>query len=263
MIEKLRGHPAYYRGGFKGRHSEETKHKISQAKKEGYQQGKYTSPNKGKSPSIELRNKISAGVKRAWEEGRLSKVPPKLSEISPLLWRDKLSKGVETAWAEGKRTFAGDRAKIADGVHQAWLRGELRGYPHREETKQLLSLRTRQAYMEGKLPPKPQTKLERDLERILECNFPGEWRYVGDGKVTIEGYRPDFINCNGKKLVIEAYGNFWHKPEEEDKRKELFAKYGYRTLVIWEPEDRKLREEDVVSTVKAFMTGGATLLGGL
>lgn len=238
----------YHGGGFQGRHhTQQSKEKNRLA-----HLGK-PSPNRGISPSPQLRAKISIGVKRAWEEGRLSKPPPKLNEISPTLWRDKLSKGVETAWAEGKRTFAGDKAKIAEGVHQAWVRGALRGYPHKEETKKLLSLRTRQAYAAGKLPPKPKTKLERDLERILEENFPSEWMYVGDGKITIEGYRPDFINVNGKKLIIEAYGYYWHTPSEEEQRKELFAKYGYKTLIIWEERNRKLNEAEIITKVKEFM----------
>jgi len=55
---------------------------------------------------------------------------------------------------------------------------------------------------------------------------------------------PDFININGQKKIIELFGKYWHGPEltgqsnmvHEQERKDIFAKYGYRTLVVWELE---------------------------
>lgn len=74
---------------------------------------------------------------------------------------------------------------------------------------------------------------ERQLDRILNDLFPGEYKYVGNWEFIIAGKNPDFININGQKKIIEFYGNIWHSPEEEPKRIKLFKKYGYKTLVIW------------------------------
>lgn len=203
----------------------------------------------------ESRQKTSASVKRAFREGRLVNALRPLNQINPSHWREQLKSGVKKAWAEGRRHSEMSvevRAKLSEATKQAWLRGECHGVPHKEETKKLLSIKTREAYSRGVLPPKPPTTLEKGLGRILARHFPGEWMYTGD-KPTIEGYRPDFINCNGKKLIIEAFGCFWHKVEEEEVRKRLFAGYGYKTLVIWEQRNRKLDECEVVETVRRFL----------
>ena len=69
-----------------------------------------------------------------------------------------------------------------------------------------------------------------------------EWAYTGDGQVILAGLNPDFVNVNGQKKIIEVFGDYWHgkratKPtQREDVRCAIFAKYGFRTLVIWEHE---------------------------
>jgi len=78
---------------------------------------------------------------------------------------------------------------------------------------------------------------EMFLNYILQQNFPNMWRFVGDGQIFIAGKVPDFINID-KKLIIEMYGDFYHKQETDSgkARKEHFKKYGYSTLIIWEHE---------------------------
>ncbi|MDD3102558.1 MAG: hypothetical protein PHE59_05435 [Patescibacteria group bacterium] len=81
-----------------------------------------------------------------------------------------------------------------------------------------------------------QSGTERDLERLLNEAFPGEWKYVGDGTVIIGGKNPDFINTNGKKALIELFGTGWHKPGSEPLRQQHFAEYGFKCLIIWQKE---------------------------
>lgn len=52
----------------------------------------------------------------------------------------------------------------------------------------------------------------------------------------INGKNPDFTNCNGKKKLIELFGDYWHKGEDPQDRINIFKKFGYDTLVIWESE---------------------------
>ena len=87
------------------------------------------------------------------------------------------------------------------------------------------------------------TNLERIFEAICKKhNLP--FRYVGDGKLWIgkEGGKklnPDFIECNGKKIVIEIMGEFWHAPLLKHKRLREDALLNYRQRFYkrfkWQP----------------------------
>lgn len=39
-----------------------------------------------------------------------------------------------------------------------------------------------------------------------------------------------------KKKLIELFGDYWHKGEDPQDRINIFKKFGYDTLVIWESE---------------------------
>lgn len=82
-------------------------------------------------------------------------------------------------------------------------------------------------------------KSETYLYSLLQFIYPNDWKYVGDGQFVIGGKCPDFININGKKQIIELFGDYWHRGQTGSKRRRLFAKYGYSTLIIWESELRK------------------------
>ena len=87
-------------------------------------------------------------------------------------------------------------------------------------------------------------KSEKKLQELLNLWFPNEFKYVGNFQVVIEGKCPDFININGKKQIIELFGDYWHskkvtgqsKERHEQQRIDHFSKYGYKTLIIWECE---------------------------
>ena len=100
-------------------------------------------------------------------------------------------------------------------------------------------------------------KTEEKLTSLLQANFPNEFKFVGDGSFIIEGLNPDWINCNGKKLIIELFGEPWHTKDEVEKRIDMFAKYGFKTLIIWWKETRN--EKLVVEKIKEFLNcGGAS-----
>lgn len=99
---------------------------------------------------------------------------------------------------------------------------------------------------------------EITLLGILSEYFPDEWRYVGNGSVMFDGLNPDFINVNGRKLIIELFGNYWHGVTKTKKyhrteqgRIDVFKKYGYHTLVIWEHEIKS--KEKVVDKIARFL----------
>jgi very-short-patch-repair endonuclease len=64
-------------------------------------------------------------------------------------------------------------------------------------------------------------------------------------------------------LIIEAFGSYWHgekrtgmtNEEAVAERTEHFAKYGYKTLVIWENEMKNI--SNVRIKILEFCNGGA------
>lgn len=91
-----------------------------------------------------------------------------------------------------------------------------------------------------KASTKTYNKKERYLNLLLRKMFPNEYKYVGSGNLIINGFNPDFINCNGQKKIIELYGDYWHsRPEviERDKRRiKSYTELGYKTLIVQENE---------------------------
>jgi len=82
---------------------------------------------------------------------------------------------------------------------------------------------------------KPNEK-ELLLIRILQNLIPNEYMYVGNGKLIVGGYCPDFMNVNGKKKLIELWGDYWHRNHNTQNRIAHFKKFGFDTLIIWEHE---------------------------
>ena len=67
------------------------------------------------------------------------------------------------------------------------------------------------------------------------------------------------MGLNGKKQIIEVFGDYWHKLKKdipmhrtERGKKAIFYQAGYKTLVIWEGEINKLSEEDIVRKIQEF-----------
>lgn len=172
----------------------------------------------------------------------------------------KTKKGISTWWCKGKHLSEETKQKI---------RLANKGKKRSEETRKKNSLNmlgnTRSKiphpwlknpeFMKKRLQGllKRPTSPERMLLKIIEENNLS-YKYVGNGNFIIQGFNPDFINCNGQKKIIEVYGDYWHNKEERkirDKfRLETFAKYGYKTLIIWEHEFKDLHS--VLKKVKEF-----------
>jgi len=82
-------------------------------------------------------------------------------------------------------------------------------------------------------------KLEIFFYSFLQKEFLNYFKYVGDGKIWISGKCPDFINIENKE-IIELFGSYWHKISDVLERINHFAKYEYKTLVVWDYELKDL-----------------------
>lgn len=58
------------------------------------------------------------------------------------------------------------------------------------------------------------------------------FRFMGQSRACVGNKRPDFVNFK-KRLIIEVFGEHVHPLSDVGKRTRYFAKFGYRTLVIW------------------------------
>ena len=113
------------------------------------------------------------------------------------------------------------RKKILEGSYKGWLK----------LTKRL------QLYLKEGLPNPSEKRLQEILDNIL----PGEYKY-NNGWFVLGTKIPDFVNVNGKKKLIELFGEPYHKPEEALERVNYFKRYGWDTLVIWASELSKEKE---------------------
>lgn len=91
------------------------------------------------------------------------------------------------------------------------------------------------------------------IQEILDKLYPNEWKFVGNGMVIINGLNPDFVNINGKKMIIEYFGRPWHKPQDEKFKIKMYAEFGWKTLIIWSDEfGSRVKEEVIKEKVDEF-----------
>lgn len=110
---------------------------------------------------------------------------------------------------------------------------------------------------------KEPNKKEMKLSYILRHIAPHEFRYNGDARlgVILAGKTPDFVNINGKKQVVELFGDYWHgelrtgrnKETEENRLIKLYDSVGFHCLIIWEKELKD--KQQVEKRIKGFVYG--------
>jgi len=105
--------------------------------------------------------------------------------------------------------------------------------------------------MAGAAKKRP-NRLQQKLIAVIEDNrFP--FKYVGNWQFVLGGKCPDFLNINGKKQLIELFGNYWHTVKAREtlqQRLNHFKQYGFETLVIW--QDELGNEAKVVEKIRSF-----------
>lgn len=98
-------------------------------------------------------------------------------------------------------------------------------------------------------------KKELKLDELISSVIPGEYKLNVRAEVmTLGGKIPDFVNINGKKKIIELYGDYWHGPKFRNnksrqtlqERVDYFKGFGWDTLIVMEKElknDDQLKEK--------------------
>lgn len=249
---------------------------------------------KGEKMSDDLKKVISDSIKKHWAENRelnmkgIEKTAEKLRgrKVGPHTpeWNAKISE-TETGKIVSDKTRAKQRASrckfIENNPDAERLRAiktgdALRGRKQSPEVVAAVKEKWKDpAYREMRLkqmmqfnvPNNPETRM---IEILKTHDLP--YRFVGDGDLIIGGFNPDFVNCNGKKVLIEVFGDYWHTRKDwearDERRFDVFSQLGYVTVVFWEHELVKSREFTdsptmCESEIVSRITDAETCLGGL
>lgn len=214
--------------------------------------------NKGKQASEETRRKLSESHKgyipteQTREKLRLTQIGKQLSEEH----KHKIAKS-----HLGIRPSSETRQKLSE-VHKRY------DIPPEQRLKMIEG--ARRAFAEGRVLFHKPNKAELKLESILNKHFPSEWGFTGDGSLCVGGLFPDFVHRNGKKLIIELFGDYWHGRTSRRKviefrqteygRRIIYRRHGYDLLVIWGSELKN--EDSITNRVEAFVMSDRRLKCG-
>lgn len=142
-----------------------------------------------------------------------------------------------------------------------------KGIPHTEQDKKKISEASKKLWKNPEyakkilktLNRKPNQSEMKVVRLIKKHNL--LLRYVGDGKLLIDGKCPDFVSTINNKKLVELFGEPWHDPTHSKKidvnydrtekgRVEFFKKRGYDCLILW--DDELHNEAKVVEKINAF-----------
>jgi len=178
----------------------------------------------------------------------------KISKALKKLWQNKeyrekmiLTHKGQTAWNKGVSMTPAYRKNMIKAINKPEVLAV-----KRKKSKALWRDKNYVKKIQASYHCKP-NKPESILLNLLNNIYPNEWKYTGDFSLIINGKSPDFVNCNGKKLIIEMFGDYWHKGERAKDRALCFEPLGYKTLVIWESELNDIN--NVANKIKSFVRG--------
>lgn len=259
-----KGHVGYWKGKHRSKETKE-KNRIAQT-------GKRSSDKTKKKQSKTMKKLFKEGKIKVWNKDLTKETDARVKEISKKI-KDKVStkehrikmsiahKG-QVAWNKDIKTgiipknafekkhipWNKDTKGIMKSNSGSFKKGDTahKGFHQSEKTKQ----KCREGRMKQRLPIH-HTKPELEFMRICKkYNLP--FKYVGDGQVWIGKLNPDFINIDGKKEVVEIFGEYWHSPvlrknlretATYEGRRKRFKEYGFDCKIIWENE---LKNEQLI-----------------
>ena len=187
--------------------------------------------------------------KDAWNKGLTKETDDRVKEIA-----ENVSKGLKKFFAseEGQKYIKEHMCGENHPMYgkEAWCRGETK------ETNKSLKKQSEKQLKNWQDPEfikkmvnswyrSGQTKPEKGIDGIVQILYPNEYKFNGNFElgITIGGKIPDFVNVNGKKKAIDVFGDWCHRDEDPQIRIDLFKKYGWDLLVIWQHE---LEDKDTV-----------------
>lgn len=170
-----------------------------------------------------------------------------------------------------------EEARIKMSVAHKGQKGYWQGKERSEETKQKLREAAKKQWQNDEYTIKVMkatsakpNKLERKLNSILSQLMPREFAYNGDFSqgISIERRVPDFVDINGRKRIIELFGELFHSPFQTLKRQiphrrrynetvEDYKKCGYRCVIFWGAD---IKRSDASAFVKSKLQKAGWLI---
>lgn len=221
----------------------------------------------GKKKAKEVRRNHKAGIKKSWTFERkevMSKWVKEFQNRPEVKKRQREANLGDKNPIFGKISYKKDKSNIElYGKEEARRIGKIISKTHKgkidsdltKEKKKIAHIKLWQNEEYAKMifasMKKQPNKLEIYFNNFLQTEFSNQFKYVGDGYTWIAGKCPDFIDFENK-LIIELFGSYWHKTDEVVKRILHFAKYGYKTLVVWDYElkDLVLLKDKILKFIK-------------
>lgn len=231
-------------------HTKETRRKISLAQK-----GKHPCKFKGKTYE-EIYGKDKAKRLKDNHSRQMTKYNIPKVELKRLYWTEKISLSQIAERYGASLITIYKRMKKYNIPLRSISEGDKIRFRNPEYIKRISKIRKEGNSIQNIIRNhhiRP-NKLEQKLINIIKkYNLP--YRYTGDGKFWVEDINPDFVECNGKKIAIEVFGDYWHSPLLNSKikwsrtfegRQKIYRKYGWSCIIIWEDELVQLPEEKIV-----------------
>lgn len=215
--------------GKRGIFSDETRKRIGDRTR-----GKTLEEISGREKAQKIREISSVTMNKLWREGKIratwvgDRNPAKRLEVKATLREQKLGRK-NPMWRIGeKHPFYGKK--------------------HTEEARRKIREKRK-----SQIIPQFKTKPELKLLRLIE-KYELPFRYTGNGSFWIGNINPDFVECNGRKVVLEVWGDYWHSRPEMIRADELkgrkLARYGWKRIVIWQHELDFLPEKTIVNKIQ-------------
>lgn len=240
---------------------------LSSGKKVGsWPKGRHRDPETNK--KISLANK----GKRAWNKGLTRVQAPSLKGGRPIgippwnkgrtgIYSEETLSKIATGSRRWKRSEEHLR-KLHEGCKAAGCSQEARIKIGKASKKNMKRLWKDPEYVLNQIRKrgvKP-NKSEQSLMLLFEEYLP-DFKYNGDGRlgVVLLGLVPDFVNVNGKKQVIEIFGEYFHSKQNkrlkwhqtEVGRIMAYNSLGYDCLIIWSKELRN--KETLMGKIASFI----------
>jgi len=251
----------------------EIRKKRSKSMKRAYKEGRKLVDSK----RVEVREKIVESQKAYFREKMESlweseEFKRSQSQRVKVYYKDPKNRESQSKRLKQAYTDLSLREKTSDRVTELWLdeeyrkktiEGNKKRWTKEERKKQKEKSRLlwensdyREKTIKGSASSNATSKPNKPemvfMEFIKKYRFP--YKYVGNLKFWIGSKNPDFVHNNGKKKVIEVYGDYWHRGEDPQERIDAFEKHGYDCLVIWEHEIYKEKRE-VINKLEDFTYG--------
>lgn len=181
--------------------------------------------------------------------------------------KEKLSRNHADVSGENNPMYGKHRPqRVKDAIREAQIRRYKNSRERRILAEKIKKLWENPEYIAKVIKGRAMrpTQPEQKLIEIVDRYFP-EFKYNGnfDEGIILNHLIPDFVNVNGKKELIEVFGDYFHSSSGSKNkwhRSELgrvmaYNSIGWKCLIIWEHELKELSAEQITEKINRFFGG--------